>query len=138
MGFANLLALSYWFAIYTPPFRQPSFVAALIVLGMLFAAGVVLKVLAKRKKINPPLARGLSRLAKPLFFISISGFILAWVRQLGAGILSARFWFALIFLITVAWFALVLRSVLRKYKIEYTQMKERWKYEKYLPKKRGK
>lgn len=136
MGFTNLLALSYWFAIYTPPFRKSSFVMALVLLGILFATGVALKILAKRKKINPPLARGLSRLARPLFFISISGFILAWVRQLGAGILSARFWFALIFLITLAWFALVLRSVLRKYKVEYTQMKERWKYEQYLPKKK--
>lgn len=133
---SNLLHFSYWFATFTPPFRKSSFIITLIVLGLFFAGGIVFKVLAKKNKVNPPLARGLSRLARPLLFFSIASFVLVWFRQLGAGIISARAWLVVIFLIAVVWFVFSLRAMLKTYKAEYQKISERRKYEAYLPKKR--
>lgn len=136
MSLANILHLSYWFSISTPPFRQGSFVATLIVLGIFFVGGIALKILAKQKRAHPPLARGLSRLARPLFFFAILGFVLVWFRQLGAAVLSARFWMFLVFAIAAVWFGLVLKSMLKTYKDEYARIEQRRKYEEYLPRKR--
>src|SRR3989338_10659963 len=135
MDIANWLQLSYWFSLITPPFRPVSFITALIALAVFFAGGIALKVLAKQKRKNPPLSRGLTRLARPFFFFSILGFFLLWFRQLGAAVLSARFWLAFIFAVAAVWFTLVLRGVLRTYKGEYERLQEKRKDEEYLPRK---
>ncbi|MBI2552021.1 hypothetical protein HYW17_01830 [Candidatus Uhrbacteria bacterium] len=136
MQFTNLLHLSYWFAVYTPPLRRFSFIAAIIVVALFIGGGIVFKILSRRKKDNPPLARGLSKLSRPFWFFAAFMLILIWSRQVGAVILSARGWTLLIFLITVSWFAVILKGVLKNYKREYAQLAERKKYEEYLPKKK--
>lgn len=135
-SFANALKLSYWLAITTPPFRPVSFIVAIVMLALCAAAAIALRILAQKKRANPPLARGLRRLSRPLFFLAILGFILIWFRQLGAAILSARALFALIFVITLAWLVWILRSTLRTYKAEYQRLLEEKKYRAYLPKKK--
>lgn len=134
-SFANALKLSYWLAISTPPFQQVSFIVAIVALTLCAAAAIALRILAQKKRANPPLARGLRRLSRPLFFLAILGFILVWFRELGAAILSARALLALIFVIAAVWFALILRSTLRTYQSEYQRLQEEKKYRAYLPKK---
>lgn len=135
-SFANPLKLSYWLAISTPPFRQVSFIVVVAVLTLCAAAAIALRILAQKKRANPPLARGLRRLSRPLFFLAILGFILIWFRQLGAAILSARVLLALIFVIAVVWSVWILRGVLSTYQAEYARMQEERKYREYLPKKK--
>lgn len=136
MSIFNMLKISYWFSLTTPPFRQGSFIAALTVIGLFFAGAIALKVAAKHKRENPPLSRGLARLARPLWFFSILGFALVWFREIGASIISARFWFALIFVVAAVWFGALLRGLLKTYQGDYTKIEERRKYEEYLPKRR--
>lgn len=133
---ANVLKLSYWFAISTPPFRTVSFIVVVMVFGLCAVAAVALRILAQKKRANPPLARGLRRLARPLFFLAILGLILVWFRQLGAAVLSARAGLVLILVIALVWFAFILRAMLRTYKTEYSRLQEEQKYRSYLPKKK--
>lgn len=135
-SFANALKLSYWFSISTPPFRQVSFIVVIAVLTLCATAAIALRIMAQKKRANPPLARGLRRLSRPLFFLAILGFILIWFRQLGAAILSARALFAFTFIIALAWFIWILRGVLSTYKAEYARLQEERKYREYLPKKK--
>lgn len=137
MSFANILELSYWFAIYTPPLRRSSFIVALIALAVLLVAAIVLKISAAKWRGNPPLWRALNRLARPLIFLVILGGVLITFRQLGASVLSARAWLALVDILAIAWFVVVLRRVHKTYKPELLQMRERKKYETYLPKRRN-
>lgn len=136
MNITNLLHVSYWFSLTTPPFRRFSFIAVLSILALCLVGAIALRVAANQKRKNPPLARGLVRLARPLFFFSILGAVLIWFRELGATVVSARFLLLLIFMIALAWFVLVLKGVLKTYQSEYELLKEKRKYEEYLPRKR--
>lgn len=137
MQLTNLTHPSYWFAIITPPFKTVSFYITLGCLIALALSGIVLRIVAKRMKENPPLSRGLFRLARPLFFVSLLGIIFFAFRQMGAAVLSARVWLLVISLIAVVWFVMVLRSVRRKYRVEYQRLREEQKYRAYLPKKKS-
>lgn len=136
MSFGNLFKLSYWFAVATPAFARTSFIIALVIIGVIFATGIAFRIIANKRRNNPPLKKGLIRLSRPFFFLAIVSFIFVWFRQLGAVILSARVWLALIDIIAALWFGFVLRAVLRSYKIEYARLQEKWKYQEYLPKKK--
>ena len=136
MSLVNLLHRSYWFAVATPPFLRASFIIVLVIIGAIFVTGIVLRIIANKKRNNPPLKNGLIRLSRPFFFLAIVLFILVWFRQLGAVILSARAWLALIVIIAGLWFGFALRVVLRSYKVEYARLQEKWKYQEYLPKKK--
>lgn len=135
-SFTNALKLSYWFALSTPPLKRTSFIVALVGLGVFFAVGVALRVMAGKRRSNPPLARGLRRSARPFFFFSLLGVVLVFFRQLGALILSARFWMAFILAITVAWLVWILRTFLKSYKIERARLEQERKYREYLPKRK--
>ncbi|HBO99876.1 MAG: hypothetical protein UX17_C0031G0011 [Parcubacteria group bacterium GW2011_GWC2_45_7] len=134
MNIANIVKLSYWFSVATPPFRQSSFAVALVVLGILFAAGIVLRVMANKKRANPPFARGLRNLSRPLFLLSILGIVFVFFRQLGALILSARVWMLALFIIAAVWFAFILKNFLRNFKLEFEKLQAEKKYKEYLPK----
>lgn len=138
MSFGNLLKLSYWFSISTPPFGRTSLIIAAVILGVVFLGAVALRIAAKRFQGNAPLTRGLVRLSRPLFFLSIMGFLLFSFRELGAAILGARFWVALILLISIVWIVLVERSFLKTYRFEYEKIKQVEKYKEYLPKRKTK
>jgi ACR3 family arsenite efflux pump ArsB len=136
MNITNLLDASYWFAVYTPPLRRSSFIIVVVILVAFFVAGIVLKHLAKKVKNNPPLSRGLRKIAKPLFLFSLLGLLLTWFRQVGAGILSARAWTLLIFITALIWFVVILRDFLKTHQAEYNRFKEEQKYKEYFPKKK--
>lgn len=136
MSLTNLLTLSYWFSISTPPLRRASFIIAIIILVLIFAVGVALRTMARYKKWNPPLSKGLRGLARPCFFFSIFTAILISFRELGAMVVSARFLILLILAITITWFAVILRVMLKNYQTEYNKLQNKWKYEAYLPKKK--
>ncbi|MBI4135166.1 hypothetical protein HY477_00315 [Candidatus Uhrbacteria bacterium] len=138
MSLTNLLQLSYWFALYTPPLRRTSFITVFILLLVLLVLVIALKTSAAKWRGNPPLAKALRRLARPIFFLVILGGVFVTFRQLGALVLSARIWLALIDTIAIVWFVLVLQRVHKTYKTEFTQIQERRKYEAYLPKRGGK
>lgn len=136
-SFANVLKLSYWFAISTPPLTRPSFIVLLVILVLFFALGIVLKMGArKRRRTNPPLAKGLQRLARPFFFFALVGLLLMFTRQLGAAVLSARIWLAAVFVIALLWGTWVIRSVWRNYQAEVKRLEEQRKYQAYLPKRK--
>ncbi len=138
MSLANLLKISYWFALYTPPLRRTSFIIVVTVLLVLLVLAILLKTSAAKWRGNPPLVKALRRLARPLLFFAILGGIFVTFRQLGALVLSARIWLALIDLIALVWFILVLYRVHKTYKSEFAAIQERRKYEAYLPKRGGK
>lgn len=138
MNFTNIFQRSYWFAVSTPPFAQTSLIVALLILIAFFMAGVILRIISKRKRENPPLSRGLFRLARPCFFVAILGLIFTAFRQMGAAVLSARFWMLLIDLIGLIWFVMVARMVRSTYAAQFTKLQEVRKYQEYLPKKKGK
>ena len=138
MNFANLLKVSYWFAITTPPLTKIALIIMLSFLVLVLALGIFLRVFSNTKRSNPLLAKSLKRIARPFFFCAIMGFLLVWFRQLGAAILSARFWPALILIISTVWFALVFLAVRKRYDAEYSRMEQEKKYKEYLPKRSGK
>lgn len=136
MDIANILTLSYWFAIITPSFKQRSLIIALVILAIFLGIGVFLRVLSRSRKSNPPLCRALVRVSRPFLFFSITGFILVWFRQLGAAVLSARFWLAFVFVISATWFVCVFIKVRKSYGREYERLETEKKYKEYLPKRK--
>lgn len=136
-SFANVLKFSYWLAIATPPLRQLSFIVLLIILVLVFALGIVLRVGARqRRRTNPPLAKGLQRLARPFFFFALLGLFLVFTRQMGAAVLSARIWLAAVFIIALVWGIWVARLVWKTYPAETQRLEELRKYQAYLPKRK--
>ena len=113
-----------------------SFIVALILLGMLFALALLLRALARRQKENRPLTRALLRISRPLLFCSIVNFMLLGFRELGAAVLSARIWPALVDAISVIWFALVFQAIRLSYTEETARLEDQRKYREYLPKKK--
>ena len=138
MAITNLLHVSYWFAITTPPLTKIALIAILSFFILILALGVFLRVFSKTKRSNPLLAKSLKRISRPLFFCAIMGLILVWFRNLGAAILSARFWLALILIISTVWFALVFYALRKRYDAEYARLEQEKKYKEYMPKRSGK
>lgn len=136
MSITHLLHLSYWFAVITPPFGRVSLVIILVLFGGLFAVAILLRVFAREYAPNPLLARGLSRIAKPFFFVSIACLILIVFRQLGAAVLSARFWIFLVLGIGIVWFVVIFRVLRGTYEAEVVKFQAEKKYREYLPKRR--
>ena len=136
MSITNLLHLSYWFAVRTPPFGRVSFIIVLVILGGLLALAILLRVFSREYAPNPLLARGLHRIARPFFFTSITGLIFIGIRQLGAAVLSSRFWMVLIFGAGIAWFVVIFRALRGTYESQIAQFQAEKKYREYLPKRR--
>ena len=138
MAIINLLHTSYWFAITTPPPSRAALILLVSFFVLVFAVGIFLRVFSNKRRTNPLLAKALKRISRPLFFCAIMGLILVWFRELGAAILSARFWLALIFIISAVWFALVFYAIRKRYDDEFTRLEQEKKYKEYLPKRSGK
>lgn len=136
MSIANLSNLSYWFAIVTPGFKQWSLIIAIVMLAVVLVIGIAARVLARSRKSNPPLCRALVRASRPFLFFAITGFILVWFRQLGAAVLSARFWLVFVFVISVIWFVWIFIKVRKNYEREYERLEAEKKYKAYLPKRK--
>ncbi|MDO8505107.1 MAG: hypothetical protein Q7S48_00795 [bacterium] len=136
MQFTNLLHLSYWFSVHTPSFGRVSFIIALVVLGALLAVAILLRVFSREYAPNPLLARGLRRISKPFFFMSITGLAFVGVRQVGAAVLSSRFWMVFILGGGFAWFVVIFRSLRSTYENEIAKFYAQKKYKEYLPKRR--
>lgn len=136
MNITNLAHLSYWFSVHTPPFGRVSFIIALVILGGLFALAILFRVFSREYAPNPLLARGLRRIARPFFFTSITGLIFVGIRQLGAAVLSSRFWMVLILGIGIAWFVMIFRALRGTYEAQITQFQAEKKYREYLPKRK--
>ena len=138
MAIINLLHVSYWFAITTPPLSRLALILSTAFFALIFVAGILMRVFASKRKNNPLLSKAVKRISRPLFFCAVMGLILIWFRELGAAILSARFWLALILAISAVWFALVFRIIRKRYAAEYARMEQEKKYKEYLPKRSGK
>jgi len=136
MHLTNFIRFSYWLSFFTPKFSTTALVVAVIVLGLFFIGATVLRIVAGRKKTNPPLAKGLRRLSRPLFFFSLFELGLVGCRQLGAAVLSSRLIMFAIFVISVVWLVFSVRALLRSYTREYQKLLETRKYQAYLPKKK--
>ena len=136
MAFKHLLDLSYWFAIFTPPFRKTAFIIAVMIFALCFIAGIVLRIVPRRRQMPPPLVKILARVSRPFFFFSILGAFLAWFRQVGAAILSARAALLLIFLIAAVWLGLILRGSFKRYRSELAVLEQQRAYKSYLPKRK--
>ena len=136
MQFTNLLPLSYWFAVRTPPFGRVSFIIALVIFGGLLALGILLRIFSAHYAPNPLLTRGLRRIAKPFFFTSIAGLILIGIRQIGAAVLSSRFWLLFVLGAGIAWFVVIFRSLRGTYESDIAKFQAEKKYREYLPKRR--
>lgn len=136
MSITNLLRFSYWFSVHTPPFGRVAFIITLVVLGALLGIAIVLRVFARQYTLNPLLVRGLLRSTKPFFFSAILGLVLTAFRQLGAAVLSARFWMVLVLGVGIAWFGMVFYKLRGTYDAEYARLQAEKKYKEYLPKRR--
>ncbi len=136
MQFAHFVQLSYWFSVFTPPFRPGAFIALVVMLGVCFLAGIALRVVPRKKQMPAPLVRIFARASRPLFFFSILGTLLVWFRQIGAAILSVRALLLLIFLITVAWLAVILRGSCGRYRSDLATLEKQRAYKSYLPKRK--
>lgn len=136
MALKHLLNFSYWFSIFTPPFRSTAFIVAVVIFVLCFLAGIVLRIVPRRKQLPPPLFKILVRVSRPLFFFSILGGFLLLFRQVGAAILSARAWPLLIFLITAVWLGVMLRGLLKRYRSELALLEQQRAYKSYLPKRK--
>ncbi len=136
MAFRHLLDLSYWFSVFTPPFRTTAFIIAVTVFAVCFLAGIALRVVPRKKQLPPPLVKILVRASRPLFFFSILGALLVWFRQVGAAVISVRALLLLIFLITVAWLTVILRGAFKRYGKELAALEQQRAYKSYLPKRK--
>lgn len=136
MQFSHLIQLSYWFSIFTPPFRSTAFIVAVVIFALCFLGGIALRIVPRRKQLPAPLIKILVRVSRPLFFFSILGGLLLWFRQVGAAILSARALLLLIFLIAAVWFVLMLRGSLKRYRSELALLEQQRAYKLYLPKRK--
>ena len=136
MHVGNILKLSYWFAINTPSFSNGSLIVMTVVLVGICAIAIVLRVFARQYASNPLIAKGLYRVTKPFLFTAILGGVFVAFRQLGAAVLSMRFFIFLTIVIGIAWFAGSFHAVRKKYVGEYARLEQSKKYREYLPKRR--
>lgn len=134
---SNIVRFSYWLALSTPPFRRLSLFIMLALLAGVFAVGLILRFAAKgRRHHDPPLAKALMRMARPLFFFAVLGALFVAFRQLGALVLSARIWLMLTAAIAVAWGTAVFRRVHKTLGTDRARLQADVTYKQYLPKRK--
>ncbi|MBI4994727.1 hypothetical protein HZC21_03735 [Candidatus Peregrinibacteria bacterium] len=133
MSILNLFNFSYWFS-FQPPFEMGRLALVLswvIFIGALVAA-IVLTKISKTK--NPPLARFLRHLRRPLIFFSVTNLIFLFFKAERIYLLGARFWFLLIFLGSVVWAIILVDKFLKTYKQDLAQLEKEKEFRKYLSK----
>lgn len=133
MNILNLFNLSYWFS-FQPPFAMSKLATTLSLvffIGVLVAA-IVLTKISKTK--NPPLARFLRHLRRPLTFFGVTSLIFLFFKTERVYLLGARFWFFLIILGSVIWAIVLVDRFLKTYKQDLAQLKKEKEFRKYLSK----
>ena len=129
-----LLSIHYWIDLRPADITPIFFTILGVKLAVFFAAGIVLRVLAGRKRKNPPLFRVLTRIARMLFTISFVGVVFYFFDYEGVYALSARFWWLLIAAGVIVWTVFIILDIVKRYPAEKRVLAERLRREKYLPK----
>jgi len=129
-----LITLSYWFTVTPPPFLAPVFLVLGIALAVLLIAGIVIKWFAYKKRGNPPLHRVFSRLGRVCLTISLLGLLLYFFSYEQTMLVSARFWWLLLFAAAIVWTVFIILDILKRYPVEKQALAEKQAREKYLPK----
>lgn len=99
-----LLSPRFWFAVRWNPLQPSTALLMASVFGVLLLAGVLLRVVPKRRKeVDLPLRRALARGGNVLVVTGLLGVFLTVAAYEQAGILAARFWFLLLFVLFLGW-----------------------------------
>jgi hypothetical protein len=129
-----LITLSFWFNTNPPPFIMPVFIGLGALIAVILAFGIVIKWLAWKKRSNPPLHRVLSRLGRAEITVALIGFFLYFVSYEQITVVSARFWWLILFIVAAVWKVYIFLDFRKRYPIEKQALVERQAREKYLPK----
>ncbi len=129
-----LLEREYWLDLTPPPLVPVVFRILGISLAVLFLCGVVVRVIAGRKRKNPPLYRILVRIGRAVITLAGLGAAFFFFTYEDVYALSARFWWPLILLGGIVWAVFIVRDVMKRFPLETSGFAERQRREKYLPK----
>lgn len=133
MNFKNLLEGSYWFSQPAPALGGVEKVYLGILLGLVFAAIVVL-IMRRRQTINA-VRLVMLRYASLGFTMGITGLLLFWFRQERVFFLGWRVWYGIWFVILAIWLYKLLYYTFKRIPVIKAEHAERQQREKYLPKK---
>ncbi len=99
-----LLSPRFWFAVQWNPLQPSTAILMASTFGVLLLAGVLLRVVPKRRKeVDLPLRRALARGGNVLVTTGFLGILLTFGAYEQAGILAARFWFLLLLALFLGW-----------------------------------
>lgn len=133
----TLVSPSYWFTIHWNPIGTSTVRFMVLVFAIVIAMGIALLIIANRKK-DAVLASHLRRLSGPFFFGGILGEIFTFFLYQQVPVLSARFWFLIVFVVFIAWFVVGVRLLIVRVPIIKAADEKRQQFEQYLPKRRKK
>lgn len=136
-NFKLLISPSFWFSTAWNPVGTRTVILMAAVFALLIVGGVVILVIAGRKqKEDAFAARFLRRLSGPCFFGGIAGGVFTFLLYEQIPILSARFWFLIIFVIFAVWLGFGIRALMINVPKLRAAATSRAAYEQYLPKRK--
>ncbi|MDO8490096.1 MAG: hypothetical protein Q7S47_01615 [bacterium] len=138
MDINRLFSLFYWLSLEP----QVLSLRGTIILTSFFGFFILLKILGKmlyiryKKDLSAPEKNFLAKIESMLLTMGFAG--LAWVffAYEGLPFLSARFWFLVWGVSFVIWGYLLLRTALVQLPVQMAAIKEKERFNKYLPKKK--
>jgi drug/metabolite transporter (DMT)-like permease len=127
-----LITLNYWFNLNPAPFVPLVWNILGILIILFLIASAVLKYLSYRYRKYPPAHRVFSRLGRAGLWVSVIAIFFYFFNFESLPTLSARFWWALIFIGAVVWKAMILLDTKKRYPLEKKVFLEKKEREKYL------
>lgn len=138
LNIKSLFLSDYWFTFPTSLVRD-TVIMYLIVLGVMFLLGIVLKVISGKVGLRGFVKGVLSRFGNLAISGAVIGGIFLFFRYEYVPVLSFRFWFGLWALWMVVWVAMIIKYWFvrsKKYRNEIANGVDRERIEKFLPKRK--
>lgn len=136
-GYKPLLDQGWWFNPRPVPLG-PSLVGDIFAfLGWVLVTGIVLNVVAMALGKRDALRAGIAaRFGKLLTVTGLLGYLFLFFTYEAIPLLGMRFWFGLVLIMFIVWAAKIGVYLAKDYPKEVKNRQDRFRFEKYLPKKK--
>lgn len=132
INFSRLLDLNFWFTLHPSALTERTTIIAAIIFAVFLTLAIVLRVLVKTKKQNPPLVKFLRKLSKMLSTMALLGFVFLFFSYEQIYFLGSRFWFLAWSAGLIVWAIFIALYVARKMPKEKEELEKKQKFLKYL------
>lgn len=136
IDFTTVLQPKYWFDLTPSPMSGISEKVLLAFFGIIFIAGLVLRAMERRKKIERFLARAVHRAARVGLTMGALGILFLFFSFEQARLFGARFWYLFWLIGFLVWLGFILHEYFRVAPREKKIEELRRQREKYLPRKK--